>query len=102
MHQDLSPREREAVRLVAEGKTNREIALETRPRSEHSERVRGERLPQGRRNEPRCPDRMVDSSGRGFGMTPPFGGSQREGLRRTDSRLSTAHRLCFSRKRTTI
>lgn len=29
MHQDLSPREREVVALVAEGKTNKEIARQT-------------------------------------------------------------------------
>ncbi|MCL4241560.1 MAG: hypothetical protein KJ048_09430 [Dehalococcoidia bacterium] len=29
MHQDLSPREREVVGLVAQGKTNAQIALQT-------------------------------------------------------------------------
>ena len=48
MHQELSPRQREVVALVAEGKTNAQIALQTRPDRGDGEELPGQRDAQGR------------------------------------------------------
>lgn len=58
MHQELSPKEWEVAAEVAQGKTNKEIAL-TSGLSPHGKGLRRERAPEDRIGEPGGPGRVV-------------------------------------------